>query len=227
MSVGMGSLPPHPLFPLPKENPHQRNPFILFHRNGQLYSCKGKPGCRAEHGWGCLCLEGCAEKGAFNAKHTCFQLLSGASPVAVTWPDKAWLKYRQCGFKAVRKRTRMLFRKFFRHGQGLGCNSTAGKSDRGSSWAQARPRAALKAVLHLPPGLQHPFGSSSAHRGRGKGCVAPSRCGRADYLLFFCARAKRLLAFLLFRGEKKVKNGKSWHVCEGVGVVWGWVVVSG
>lgn len=72
----------------------------------------------------------CVEKGAFNAKHMWFQLLSGASPVAVTWPDKALLKYRQCGFKAVRKRTGMLFRKFFRHGQGLGCDSAVGKSDR-------------------------------------------------------------------------------------------------
>lgn len=82
---------------------------------------------------GCLCANVCAEKGAFNAKHMCFQLLSGARPVAVTWPDKALLKYRHCGFKAVRKRTGMLFRKFFRHGQGLGCNSAGGKSDRGSS----------------------------------------------------------------------------------------------
>lgn len=90
----------------------------------------------------------------------CFQLLSGARPVAVTWPDKALLKYRQCGFKAVRKRTGMLFRKFFRHGQGLGCNSAAGKSDRGSSWAQARPRAAREAARH-PPISQHSSGLSS------------------------------------------------------------------
>lgn len=90
----------------------------------------------------------------------CFQLLAGASPVAVTWPDKALLKYRQCGFKAVRKRRGMLFRKFFRHGQGLGCSSAVGKSDRGSSWAQARPRAALKAELHLPQ-APAPSGRSS------------------------------------------------------------------
>lgn len=115
-------------------------------------AAKGRhAGSRVECRWGRLCLNVCAEKGAFNAKHMCFQLLSGASPVAVTWPDKALLKYRQCGFKAVRKRRGMLFRKFFRHGQGLGCNSAVGKSDRGSSWAEARPCAAPRAELHRPP----------------------------------------------------------------------------
>lgn len=198
---GSGSLP-LPFFLFPKKIPTNVSLLFLLTEMASFIAAKARhAGSGAERKRGCLRLNVCEEKGAFTAKHMCFQLLSGASPVAVTWPDKALLKYRQCGFKAVRKRTGMLFRKFFRHGQGLGCSSAAGKSDRGSSWAQARPRAALKAALHPSPSIQHPSGFSSACQGRGKSRVAPSRCSRD--LLFFCANAKRILAFgLLFGGEK-------------------------
>lgn len=54
------------------------------------------------------------------------------------------------GFKAVRKRTGMLFRKFFRHGQGLGCSSTVGKSDWGSFWTRAGP-AHTRQASRPPP----------------------------------------------------------------------------
>lgn len=127
-------IPPTPFFLLPKKISTSVILLLLLTEMPGSRAAKARQaGSGAGCGRGCPCLNVCREKGAFNAKHMWFQLLAGASPVAVTWPDKALLKYRQCGFKAVRKRTGMLFRKFFRHGQGLGCSSAVGKSDRGSS----------------------------------------------------------------------------------------------
>lgn len=70
----------------------------------------------------------------------------------------------------------MLFRKFFRHGQGLGCSCAAGKSDWGSSWAQAGPAhmGGLSGRLHQSlsafprtTGDFHPPLCETDKRGRG------------------------------------------------------------
>lgn len=93
---------------------------------------------------------------------------------------------------------------------------------------EARPGAAPKTALHLPPQPPAPPGSPSALRGRGKSCPVPApRSREGGDLLFFCAPAKRLLAFQTVVSRQKVETGELWHICEGMGAVWGWVVVSG
>lgn len=174
-----------------KQNPENGRALSIGSRSTILCRCDYEASSR--HGRCCL--------GASLCLTHVFPIDSWRQPsgLGLAWQSRIEVQ-TEYGFKAVRKRTGMLFRKFFRHGQGLGCNSAVGKSDWGSFWTRAGPahthtRRAERRPPGRAPGLWAIFISCFGKPGREVGhcevlafsCCAFSACCRFARLLSFRA----------------------------------------